>query len=482
MKNAKLLFLSLLVLPLCSCNIFGDLNSKNESSDDTINGIAYVSKIGETNEHSGEYASKDINYYKDADELITVCQNINTKRMFYKAYRGYCAVGLANIEEKFGPVLVGEDPVQVCYKSTKNDDIIGYAGSFELNNKTFYYSSTEHFVEGKLKGDRGYENYFSSFTTLEEVAKDIAEKATFVSVSEDLKNKFQYKELVTGNYSISAGPYAAMGDNLVLPAKYNNIDIIEVEKNGFSGLKNIKTLEFEDKSHYKSIGDYAFNGCTSLSYAVLPSTLTSIGYAAFDGCSSSLLVFAGFDSWDKPSRWFSGYQSRLFYGCAGYVVSGDFTFGIDLDGKAFVARYRGDGGDVEIPDAVSGKPVVGIGKYAFDGCAMLRSVALPSTLKWIRDCAFRGCARLAKVEIPEGATSIGDYAFNGCTSLSYAVLPSTLTSIGYAAFDGCSSSLLVFAGFDSWDKPSRWFSGYQSRLFYKGQWHYSDNGTPTPNE
>ena len=475
MKNAKLLFLSLLVFLLCSCNIFGDINSKNESNDGLVIGAAYTSEPGKYVEHNGEYTSSDISYYKSADELITICDNIGIKRTFYKAYDGYCAVGLANIDKQFGPVLVGEDPVQVCYKSTKNDSIIGYAGNFELNGKTFYYSSNDHFIDGKLKGDREYGNYFSTFTTLEEAAKDIAEKSTFVPVSKNQKIKFKYKELDTGLYSISAGPYATIEENLVLPAKYNNVNIAKVEDNGFSWLSNLKSLAFEEKSNYKSIGERAFYGCSSLSYAVLPSTLTWIGDGAFHQCPSSLLIFAGFESWNDTYKWLSG---TLFYGYTGYVEDGDFTFGITLDGEATIAKYRGEGGDVEVPDTVSGKTVVGIEDYAFENSSMLRSVSFPKTLRWIGRSAFSGCTRLTKVEIPKGAKSIGERAFYGCSSLSYAVLPSTLTWIGDGAFHQCPSSLLIFAGFESWNDTYKWLSG---TLYLKGKWHYSDDGTPTPN-
>ena len=52
---------------------------------------------------------------------------------------------------------------------------------------------------------------------------------------------------------------------------------------------------------------------------------------------------------------------------------------------------------------------------------------------------FRGCSSLQSVTIPENATSIGFDAFYGCSSLQSIHIPSNVTSIGYSAFSGCSS-------------------------------------------
>ena len=40
-----------------------------------------------------------------------------------------------------------------------------------------------------------------------------------------------------------------------------------------------------------SLGDYAFEGCTSLASVTLPNGLTSLGYGAFQYCTSLALVY-----------------------------------------------------------------------------------------------------------------------------------------------------------------------------------------------
>ena len=80
-----------------------------------------------------------------------------------------------------------------------------------------------------------------------------------------------------------------------------------------------------------------------------------------------------------------------------------------------------------------------IGDHAFYGCAALKYVTLPPSLKTIDQYAFCNCKAMTEVMIPEGTTTIGTCAFRWCESLEYLRLPSTLTSIGDFAFQNCKS-------------------------------------------
>ncbi len=118
-------------------------------------------------------------------------------------------------------------------------------------------------------------------------------------------------------------------------------------------------------------------------------------------------------------------------------------------------KYIGHGGDVIIPDGVTG-----IGDFAFDGCRDLASVVVPDSVESIGSCAFRSCIALKIIKLPNRLTSIGEQAFsdcwelisitvpNGvekiekktfmsCSKMESAVLPNTITSIGDMAFHGC---------------------------------------------
>ncbi|MCH3977612.1 MAG: leucine-rich repeat protein [Candidatus Methanomethylophilus sp.] len=61
-----------------------------------------------------------------------------------------------------------------------------------------------------------------------------------------------------------------------------------VTKNMF---KNCMSLEKVYLYNTESIGDYAFQNCASLSYIVMPETVSSIGKSSFDGCTSLNIAF-----------------------------------------------------------------------------------------------------------------------------------------------------------------------------------------------
>ena len=127
-------------------------------------------------------------------------------------------------------------------------------------------------------------------------------------------------------------------------------------------------------------------------------TVTNIGFAAFEGCSSLTSVTI-------PES-VTAIGSDAFRGCTGLT-------------------------SVTIPEGVTS-----IGEYAFYGCSSLTSVTIPSSVTSIGKFAFYYCTSLTSVTIPEGVKSIGIQAFYYCTSLSSVTIPSSVTSIGFNAFYG----------------------------------------------
>lgn len=106
-------------------------------------------------------------------------------------------------------------------------------------------------------------------------------------------------------------------------------------------------------------------------------------------------------------------------------------------------------------------PVNTLGASAFEGCASLRSFAIPSTVRNIGDDCFNGCGLveisypatiqhmgervnyhckdLQKATFEQGTTVVPARMFWGCEKLAEASLPSTVDSLGMYAFAECSS-------------------------------------------
>ncbi len=78
-----------------------------------------------------------------------------------------------------------------------------------------------------------------------------------------------------------------------------------------------------------------------------------------------------------------------------------------------------------------------ISDTAFSGCASLRSLVLPDSLRTIGDEAFMNAPALQRVEAP-GASKVGRFAFFGAPVLDQIALPA-LVSVGDAAFGACPS-------------------------------------------
>ena len=186
-----------------------------------------------------------------------------------------------------------------------------------------------------------------------------------------------------------------------------------------------------------SIGNHAFDDCTSLTSVTIPDSVTIIGERAFDDCTSLTSVTIP----DSVTRIGDG----AFTSCTSltgiWVAEGNSHYASDAFGVLF---NKDKTTLVQCPGAFSGSyaildSVTSICHYAFDGCTSLTSVTIPDSVTSIGGQAFMDCSSLTSVTIPDGVTSIGWYAFDGCASLTSVTIPNSVTSIGWYAFDGCTS-------------------------------------------
>ena len=156
-----------------------------------------------------------------------------------------------------------------------------------------------------------------------------------------------------------------------------------------------------------TIGDNAFNGCSSLTSVTIPNSVTTIGWRAFNGCSSltSVTIPVTIIGWSA------------FSGCSSLT-------------------------SVTIPNSVTI-----IGGSAFSGCSSLTSVTIPNSVTTIERSAFSSCTNLQKVNIGNSVKSIGEQAFYECTKLtqisSEAVVPPTCGLNVFAGINKSNCKLIV---------------------------------------
>ena len=178
-----------------------------------------------------------------------------------------------------------------------------------------------------------------------------------------------------------------------------------------------------------SIGYKAFDDCTSLTSVTIPDSVTSIGYKAFDDCTSLTSVTIPDSVTSIGDSAFSGCTSLTSVTIPDSVTSiGDSAF----SGCTSLTS-------VTIPDSVTS-----IGGWAFYECTSLTSVTIPDSVTSIGNGAFKGCTSLTSVTIPGSVTRIGVGAFASCTSLTSVTIPDSVTRIGKQAFDYCTSLTDVY--------------------------------------
>ena len=200
--------------------------------------------------------------------------------------------------------------------------------------------------------------------------------------------------------------------------------------NEYTGTVNIpSTVKYNGTTYIvKSIGDYAFYGCSSLTSIEIPNSVKSIDYCAFSDCSDLTSI-------EIPNS-VTSVGDFAFSGCSG-LTSIEIPNSVTNIGYSVFSRCSGLT-SVTIPNCVTT-----IGDYAFYGCSSLTSVTIPNCVTTIGDYAFQNCIGLTSIEIPNSVTSIGRGAFLYCSGLTSVTIPNSVTSIGNFAFSGCSLTELV---------------------------------------
>lgn len=163
-----------------------------------------------------------------------------------------------------------------------------------------------------------------------------------------------------------------------------------------------------------TIGDNAFDGCVNLTSvtqvgssddAVFPASVTSIGKFAFEGCGKLNMTFG-------EAKALTTIGDNAFEGCIS-LQHVEFATGSAL---YYIGKEAFMESGVSVVD-LAGTQVTEIGFSAFEGCASLAKLTLPETIEIININAFYGCTNLSAVSVNGTAnniTFIGGNAFYNC--------------------------------------------------------------------
>ena len=145
----------------------------------------------------------------------------------------------------------------------------------------------------------------------------------------------------------------------------------------------------------------------------IPSSVTSIGYACFSGCTSLEAIAI-------PSS-VTSIEGCIFKNCSNLK-------------------------DVSLPSTLST-----ITYESFSGCSSLERIVIPSSITNLSNEAFKGCTKLSHIEFPSSITSIGVSCFSNCVSLTSLEFPSSFTIFGSRCFENCTNleSLVIPASVEN---------------------------------
>ena len=245
-----------------------------------------------------------------------------------------------------------------------------------------------------------------------------------------------------------------------------------------------------------TIGDYAFEDCTSLLSVTVPAGITVIGDGAFWDCTSLANINVSADNtaytsvdgvlFSKDMTDLLQYpignarteyaipdgvinvSNYLFWGCTTLknliIPDSVAVIGIDALWRCLSLENINVSADNKVYSSVDGvlfnkdktellqypignprtaysipNGVTSIAGYSFPECASIESITFPDSVTSIGETAFAACSSLKSVELGSGVKTIGDYAFAWCGALTDVKIPYGVTTIGESAFDSCTS-------------------------------------------
>ncbi len=247
-----------------------------------------------------------------------------------------------------------------------------------------------------------------------------------------------YNKLTPTTVEVTYGStsYNSYSGAITIPSTvtYNDIiyNVTGIAKNAFKKCTNLTSVTIGDR--VTSIEEYAFDGCSRLKSVTIPASVTSIASYAFKNCTglTSVSVASGntvYDSRNNCNAIIETETNTLIVGCKNTVIPSSVT---SIGEAAFYNCSALT--SIDLPAGLTS-----IGSNAFALCSQLASLTIPNSVTSIENDAFYACSGLMSLSLGNSVTSIGSNAFMYCSGLTSLTIPNSVTSIENSSFDGCSA-------------------------------------------
>lgn len=237
---------------------------------------------------------------------------------------------------------------------------------------------------------------------------------------------------ITNRGKITITGYTGPGGNVRIPCQLNGRPVTGIGDGAFYNLSQLTNVSVP--SSVLTIGFAAFAGCENLTQATLGRGVTNLSRDVFRDCPSLRSINV-----NPCNAKFSSVQGILFNkpkttlqqfpaGLGGHLTVPDSVTNI-ADNAAFQCP--------RLTAVTFGTNVTHIGQLAFAHCPNLARVNLPPRLADIGWEAFRASG-LTNLTLPDSVTNLGGFAFAGCTELRQASLGNGLKAINKSTFENCA--------------------------------------------
>jgi len=357
--------------------------------------------------------------YQKFDKPVTdnfVLTGFYTKKAYFQLDATERDIGSTGDEQKF----VGENYSLSMFPSEEVTLRYRLDAFFPKDTKVVFESSNENIVKVDENGNiTAIAEGFASIS----VNVLLEDKPTYYSKSISVEVKEPW---ITSGPSLSH--YFGLGGTVTFPS---TLAVTEIGQFAFSNYDYIPKTENDEISEevpettkmwylgdntieeviipegVEKIGRFAFANLTALRRVVLPSTLHTIDYGAFTGCTSLVSV--------------EGIGNVKF-----------------INEMAFM--------DCNISGAITLNEGVALGEYAFANNKNLQKLTLTEKTKSVASYAFSGCAKLKTVTIQAEKIKLGQYVFSGCEALREISVNASVIPAG--TFNGCKNLEKVTIGRD----------------------------------
>ncbi|MBC8207434.1 MAG: leucine-rich repeat domain-containing protein [Kiritimatiellales bacterium] len=245
--------------------------------------------------------------------------------------------------------------------------------------------------------------------------------------------------------SIGSGAFkdcSSLTGTLTIPSSVTLIDFY-VFRN-CSGLTGVTI-----PSSVTEIRGYAFYGCSGLTGLTIPSSVTTLGGYEFRKCSSlsAITVAAENPAYMSADGVLFNKNQTTLKQCPG-GKTGNYTIPSSVTS---IGNYAFEGcsgliGTMTIPSSVTS-----IGDGAFEDCSSLTgAMTIPSGVTLIDLYVFRNCSGLTGLTIPSSVTSIRGYAFYGCSGLTEAYFQGDAPALQTGSLPDNSMTVYYLPGTTGW--------------------------------